>query len=51
MTLNKNGTGAISTAKNEVLVREEGKGRRGRGGGEGEEGKGRGGCNMKIVIY
>ena len=37
MTLNKNGTGAISTAKNEVLVR--------------EEGKGRGGCNMKIVIY
>ena len=38
MTLNKNGTGAISTAKNEVLVREEGKGRRGRGGGEGEGG-------------
>ena len=26
MTLNKNGTGAISTAKSDVLVRGEGKG-------------------------
>ena len=40
MTLNKNGTGAISTAKNEVLVRGDGGGRG--GGGMGVAGVGGG---------